>query len=145
MGAGVDVVAARAAVTAAVLAEYAGRLDGVCAVSVRETCNLSDPGVSFQMWDAHPMRSVEQLARAALALGMAEVRLEPSSASVRVVAVAEVSTAAGTALVELWDYLYEAAIGQVAALLGVELCPDTDPVYVTATHLLRVVETAVSA
>ncbi|MFD7658719.1 hypothetical protein ACFV4N_32495 [Actinosynnema sp. NPDC059797] len=129
------VVAARTGVAAALLAEHADALAGVCSVHVRVSCDPVVPGVSLQLWDACWKRSLALMARAGVALGLSGVRLEPMSGYVRVRAVGEVSTTAGVALVELWDHLTGDAIDQAAALLGVGLSVGEEPVEVPAELL----------
>ncbi len=131
-----------AAVAAAVLAEYGDVSDVVYAVDVRGSA-LPDTGavVSLQLC-ARPSweQDVAQLARVALVLGMGHVKLRPTGGHVRMVAVGEMSTAVGTALVEVWDHLTGESIGRAAALLGVALDCDTGPVHVAAADLLRLAE-----
>lgn len=142
------VLAGAAAVAAVVLAEHVDALD-VYAVDLRDVPKF-DTGavVSLQMAPfltgscAAPLGAV---ARAAVVLGFDHVALEPQGGYVRVVAVGEVSTRAGSAGVEAWDHLTGDHIGQAAALLGVALDCDTDPVHVAATDVLRLVESSAVA
>ncbi|MFD7653980.1 hypothetical protein ACFV4N_08375 [Actinosynnema sp. NPDC059797] len=133
-------LARAAAVAAEVLAEHGDALT-VWAVDVRGgTGNfLTGAHVSLQIGYRPTGEAVlEAVARAALVLGFDHVQLHPVNGHVRVVAVGEVSTSAGTARVEAWDHLTGGDIERAAELLKIGLHRDTDPVYVATVDLLGV-------
>ncbi|MFD0199244.1 MULTISPECIES: hypothetical protein [Saccharothrix] len=132
-------MAYRAAVAAALLAEHAEALVGVCAVAVRVARDpASDQGIRLQMgWSLSWESSAGQVARAARALGLTHLLFDPVGDYVRVSAEGPVSTSAGTALVEVWDHVTGEQVGRAAAALGLALVPSTDPVHVAVADVLR--------
>lgn len=107
----------------------------VCTIRVSQ--HVSGPDVEMQV--AYQRQSDELLVLAgwATALGTG-LRLIPSPGQVKAAVDAEVTTPAGVSgVVQIWTSLTWPAALQVANRLGIELRPDTGPVFLAAGHVLR--------